>query len=276
MKLLIIGGNGMAGHILVRYFRQKPDYHVFYTSRDIEDEASLVLDVTDGTNLDTLIETVRPQVIINAAGILNEEAERAPLEAYQVNAWLPHQLRRKADHIGAKVIHISTDCVFSGKSGKYIENDKPDGTSTYSVTKALGELKQHNPHLTIRTSIVGPEIRPHGIGLLEWFLKQEGEVKGYKRVYWNGVTTLELAKAIEYYVQRPIYGLIHLSYPIPISKYELLNLFQQAFGKLDVNIVPDEKYEGDKSLVNTREDADYRVKPYPAMLEELADWMKRQ
>ncbi|MCG7410090.1 SDR family oxidoreductase [Paenibacillus sp. ACRRX] len=273
MKMLIVGGNGMAGHMLVRYFRQLEAYTVFYTSRDPSDEQSLLLDVTDVEQVDRAVELVRPHIIINAVGLLNEAAERNPIEAYQVNSFLPHRLRQRADRIGAKVVHISTDCVFSGAQGGYMESDEPDGVSMYAVTKALGELRDYPPHLTLRTSIIGPEIRPHGIGLLSWFMQQKGTVAGYKSVWWNGVTTLELAKAIQYYLNSTCTGLIHLANPTVINKHDLLGLFQYTFNKQDVTIVPNKMPEIDRTLVISRSDALYQVPDYDMMLKELGEWM---
>ncbi|WP_028547007.1 SDR family oxidoreductase [Paenibacillus taiwanensis] len=274
MKLLIVGGNGMAGHMLVRYFRQLEAYNVFYTSRDPADEHALLLDVTDTEQVDRAVELVRPHIIINAVGLLNEDAARHPIKAYQVNSFLPHRLRQRADRIGARVVHISTDCVFSGARGSYVESDEPDGVSMYAVSKALGELRHYPPHMTLRTSIIGPEIRPQGIGLLSWFMQQKGEVTGYKRVWWNGVTTLELAKAIHYYLNTSCTGLIHLAYPTAINKHDLLVLFQHTFNKLDVTIVPNPSPVIDRTLAVSRLDTLYQMPDYAAMLKELEAWMR--
>jgi dTDP-4-dehydrorhamnose reductase len=171
------------------------------------------------------------------------------------------------------LIHISTDCVFSGNRGDYTENDQPESTTVYARSKALGEVTV-NPHLTIRTSIIGPEIRKQGIGLLQWFLQQQGTVKGYSRVMWNGVTTLELAKAIHYAIEHPISGLLQMTAPQKISKYELLHLFQHAFDKHDVTIIPDEEICLDRTLINTRDDFTFEISAYPTMLKQLSDWMR--
>ncbi|MCY9516467.1 dTDP-4-dehydrorhamnose reductase family protein [Paenibacillus apiarius] len=273
MKILVIGGNGMAGHILVRYFREQKNVALFYTCRDITDEHALMLDVTDTEQVERIITAVRPHVIINAVGVLNEAAAQRPIEAYQVNGLLPHRLRQIADRLGARVVHISTDCVFSGHKGQYREDDKPDGTSIYAVTKKLGELTAEEPHLTIRTSIIGPEIRPQGIGLLHWFLRQEGMIQGYRQVWWNGVTTWELARAIHHYLQRGISGLIHLGHPQPIHKHELLTLFKNVFSKVNVDIASTDEPVLNRTLANTRTDADYTLPSYPDMVAELAERM---
>ncbi|MBW7474531.1 SDR family oxidoreductase [Paenibacillus oenotherae] len=274
MKLLVVGGRGMAGHLLVRYFRAEPGCEVVYTTRDETDLEGRQLDVRDSEAVAALVEEVRPDIIINAVGVLNEDAERHPLLAYQVNGLLPHWLRHLADYWGSRLIHISSDCVFDGSKGGYSEDAIPDGLTVYARTKALGEVRDPR-HLTIRTSIIGPEIRSNGIGLLQWFLRQEGEVSGYSRVMWNGVTTLELAKAIAYAIARPdIGGLVHLTAAETVSKLELLRLFRNCFARPYVSIMPCERIAIDRSLQCMREDWRYESPRYNVMLEELAQWMK--
>ncbi|SEU18628.1 SDR family oxidoreductase [Paenibacillus sp. NFR01] len=273
MKLLILGGNGMAGHMLAAYFRRQGTHHVFHTTRDKRDLGGLYVDADDIAGVEKLVELVSPHVIINAMGVLNQFAAQDRIGAYHVNGFLPHRLRRAADAGGARLIHISTDCVFEGTRGAYTEEDIPDGTSVYAVTKSLGEVRAPG-HLTIRTSIIGPEIRSGGIGLMEWFLAQKGQVAGYRRVMWNGVTTLQLAKAVDELLTPEVSGLIHLAHHRPLSKYELLMHMQEAFDKRDVEIVPEEDHVQDRTLVNTRSDVRFRLPEYPEMLKELAAWMK--
>ncbi|WP_151736644.1 dTDP-4-dehydrorhamnose reductase family protein ['Paenibacillus yunnanensis' Narsing Rao et al. 2020] len=273
MKLLILGGNGMAGHMLAAYFRRQGKHHVFHTTRDKSDLGGLYVDADDIAGVEKLVEIVSPHVIINALGVLNHFAERDRIGAYHVNGFLPHRLRRVADAVHARLIHISTDCVFEGTRGGYTEADTPDGTSVYAITKSLGEV--HAPgHVTVRTSIIGPEIRSGGIGLMEWFLAQKGPVSGYERVMWNGVTTLELAKVVDRLLDSEISGLIHLAHPEPLSKCELLRHIQYAFNKTDVGIVPESEHVQDRTLVNTREDVQFPLPSYPEMLAELAAWMR--
>ncbi|GGH61617.1 NAD(P)-dependent oxidoreductase [Paenibacillus silvae] len=274
MKLLILGGNGMAGHILVDYFRRQGVHSVFYTTRDVTDPKGLILDVNDSFMVDRLVEAVHPDVIINAVGVLNSFADKDKIAAYHINGFLPHRLRRIADSLGARLIHISTDCVFSGDRGAYREHDVTDGTSSYAITKALGEVVDEG-HLTIRTSIIGPEIRQGGIGLMQWFMSSKGQVGGYTRVFWNGVTTLELAKWVDHYLDSPVSGLIHLAHPVPVSKHDLLVLFQQVWNKQDVTIVPDDSVVQDRTLVSTREDVKTDLPDYSTMLKELALWMEQ-
>ncbi|MBJ6363809.1 dTDP-4-dehydrorhamnose reductase family protein [Paenibacillus sp. GCM10012307] len=283
MKLLIIGGHGMAGHLIVRYFRSRSSFQVVYTSRQsgvsraegFEPfvEGRRFLDASHYEAVEALVLDEQPDVIVNAVGMLNQEAENHPLMAYRINGFLPHWLAHLADRCQARLIHISSDCVFSGAKGSYTEADTPDGTTVYARTKALGELRT-GPHLTIRTSIIGPEIRSNGIGLMQWFLSQKGEIKGYERVLWNGVTTLELAKAMEYAIENPhIGGLVQLTAPETINKYELLLLMQEHLGHDEVTIVTDSDIVIDRSLSPIREDWQFEVKRYAEMLTELAQWM---
>jgi len=274
----------MAGHVLVRYFRRLSGYEVVYTMRDRSDPSALVLDASKLEDLERVLKQERPSIVINAIGILNQRAEENPREAEVVNALFPHRVAATLDELGygGKLVHISTDCVFAGTigpgyvfkpGGRYREQDIPDGTSVYARTKAAGEVRD-NRHLTIRTSIVGPEIRPGGIGLMHWFMKQRGTVPGYTRVLWNGVTTLQLARSIERLVQQGAGGLIHLTAPEIVSKYELLKLFADIFGKCDVRIEPTDHPELDRTLVRSRLANIDEVPDYRTMLTELREWMR--
>ncbi|MDN4073665.1 dTDP-4-dehydrorhamnose reductase family protein [Fictibacillus terranigra] len=272
MKLLILGGTGMAGHIITSYLKQNPEYEVHYTSRVLNDGNSKYLDVTDFKSVESIIESIKPDIIINCVGILNHHAENNPLLALMVNSLLPHQLARLSERHGGKLIQISTDCVFSGMDGNYTEYDIPDGTSVYAQTKHMGEIVS-GKHLTIRTSIIGPELKEEGIGLFLWFMKQVNEIKGYEKVLWNGVTTLELARSIETMIRNNVTGLYHLGKETKISKYELLKLIQDIFEKRDVKIIPDRTIELDRTIKSTRTDFIYVIPSYEEMLQALKDWM---
>lgn len=272
MKLLILGGKGMAGHMIIDYFQKKNNYDVFYTSRDQNDPNSIFLDVTTPTMVETIIENIKPDIVINCIGILNDHAANNPTLAFQVNSVLPHQVAKLAERNNGKLVQISTDCVFSGEKGGYSEKDIPDGTSIYAQSKQLGEVID-NKHLTIRTSIIGPELKYDGIGLFLWFMKQKGDIKGYKNALWNGVTTLELAKAIEQMINHNVAGLYHLGVETKISKYDLLKLIQDTFNKKDINIIPDSGMVVDRTIINTRNDFLYKTPSYKKMLVELREWM---
>jgi len=274
LKILILGGKGMAGHVIAAYFQQKAEYEVYYTSRDLDDKNGIYLDITNTAQLEKLIDTIRPDITINCIGLLNDHASNNTKLAFQVNSLLPHQLAKLTERYHGKLIHISTDCVFSGKKGDYTENDIVDGTSIYAQSKQLGEIIS-DKHLTIRTSIIGPELKEDGIGLFLWFMKQRGKIKGYKNVWWNGVTTLELAKAIETMIKQDITGLFHLGSSKKISKFMLLKTIQQIFEKKDVEIVPDSNFIQDRTIKSTRTDFKYEVPTYEEMLLELKNWIQR-
>lgn len=273
MKVLVLGGRGMAGHVITAYFQEKPQYNVFYTSRDREDKSVMNLDVTNSTNLEKIIDAIKPDIIINCIGILNDHANNNTKLAFQVNSLLPHQLVKLTDRYNGKLVHISTDCVFSGIKGDYTEADIPDGASIYAQSKQLGEIIS-DKHLTIRTSIIGPELKKDGIGLFLWFMNQKGKINGYEKVLWNGVTTLELAKAVEAMIQNNITGLFHLGSEKKISKFELLKLMQKIFEKTDVEIIPDSHPVLDRTIKNTRTDFQYAIPTYEKMLVELREWMR--
>ena len=273
MKILVLGGKGMAGHVITTYFQRKSKYRVFYTSRDPNDKNGIHLDATNSIKLEEIIAFIKPDITINCIGILNDHASHNNMMAFQINSLLPHQLVKLTEQYEGKLIHISTDCVFSGTKGNYTENDIPDGTSVYAQSKQLGEIIS-NKHLTIRTSIIGPEIKENGIGLFLWFMKQTGKIQGYEKVFWNGVTTLELAKAIEHMIEHNITGLYHLGSEKNISKFELLKLIQKTFEKNDVEIISDSKIVLDRTIKNTRTDFKYNIPPYEQMLKELKEWMQ--
>lgn len=274
MRLLIFGGAGMAGHVLHQYFREKPEHEVWVTERAGSlTPHKIVLDVRQPGDVESALKRVDPDVVINAVGLLNQTAEDHLKDAIYVNSLFPHMLADYGQQIGFKLVHISTDCVFSGRTGNYREDDRRDGDTAYARTKALGEVIDAS-NITIRTSIIGPEKKADGIGLFEWFSRQRGAVPGYRSVFWNGVTTLELARATEWILQHHLTGLVHLSAPEKVSKYDLLQLIQQVFQKRDVTLVPTDQYVSDKSLINTRSDFDFRVHTYRDMITEMKNWME--
>ncbi len=274
MKVLVLGGNGMAGHVLRMYFTEKGRYSVWFTLRaKTEDRQAIQLDVTDWPSVEKVARFIRPDVVINTTGILNKRAEQNIREAIQVNSLFPHQMAQLGKQLGFRFIQISTDCVFSGRKGNYRESETPDGTTVYAKSKSLGEVVD-GPHLTIRTSIIGPELRD-GIGLFHWFMQQKGSILGYRKVLWNGVTTLELAKALDWIMQKPeLTGLVHLTGPEKISKYQLLLWLKETFKREEVSIQPYDGIAKDMSLVNTRPDFTYVALPYIQALEEMRDWIR--
>jgi dTDP-4-dehydrorhamnose reductase len=170
------------------------------------------------------------------------------------------------------LIHISTDCVFSGREGGYVEDSFKNGIGFYAQSKALGEVINEKD-LTFRTSIIGPELKKDGIGLFHWFMNQENVMSGYKRAFWTGVTTIELAKAINESIQQELTGLYHLVNNSKICKYDLLSEFNKVFKKEGLVIKAYSEYKVDKSLINTRNDFDYEIPSYNTMIKEMKQWM---
>ncbi len=285
MKVLVIGGDGMAGHMLLRYLAARTAYEVFYTTEPGKTDgwrpwplpgAGLCLDASDSVMVEKLVAAVRPDLIVNTLGIMYDAARQRELEAFRINGLLPHQLAELADRLQARLIQISTDSVFLGERGRYEERHLPDGTTAYARTKALGEVVRA-PHLTIRTSLIGPELQEEGGGLLSWFLRQQGEIRGFVRVPWNGVTTLELARFIHYAAERGglLSGIVHLTAAETVSKYELLERLKRIFDKRDVRIRPDDTVALDRTLCSTRPEVDFAVPGYDRMLGELGEWMEQ-
>ena len=271
-KVLLFGATGMAGHVIYYYLRSTGKYdisNVVYRTPLTED--SIVVDVTNRDAVVDVVHRVDPEIIINCVGILIKGSREHPDNAILINAYFPHLLKRLSDEVGAKLIHISTDCVFSGKKGNYTEDDFRDADDVYGRSKALGEII-NDKDLTIRTSIIGPELKENGEGLFHWFMHQCGEINGFRTAIWGGVTTLELAKAIDFSLDNGIVGLIHLSNGVGISKFDLLNLFKEIWGK-DTVIKPYDGNEVDKSIEKSLR-LDYEVPSYRQMLVEQFEMMK--
>lgn len=270
-KVVVLGSLGMAGHIMAAHLASDKNFQVLGIARAPGPFVSEQLDILDFSQLEKTLERMQPDHVINCIGVLVKKSADDICSAILINSYLPHFLSRLGKTIGFKLTHISTDCVFSGTQGGYREDSFRDGDDNYARTKALGEVINERD-LTIRTSIVGPELKQNGTGLLDWFLKQEDEIKGYTKAYWSGVTTLELAKATHELIQQKIAGIVQLSPDEKISKYELLRLFSKIWNK-KIRIVPTEDYEVDKSLVSIRKDFQYTVPGYEQMLDELNAWM---
>ena len=272
-KILLLGATGMAGHIAYYYLNNTGKYEITnVVFRNTLTRDSLVLDITDKLATEKLILDVQPDIILNFVGVLLKGSQLHPDNAIYINAYFPHQLERLSNEIKAKLIHISTDCVFSGNKGNYAETDVCDAYDIYGKSKGLGEVI-NKKDLTIRTSIIGPELKGNGEGLFHWFMHQKGEVYGYTEVFWGGVTTLELAKAINIAIEHNITGLVHLTNGNKISKYKLLVLFKEIWNKNEINVQQFNGKKADKSLLKS-ERFKYIVPSYQEMLEDLNKWMQ--
>jgi dTDP-4-dehydrorhamnose reductase len=272
-KILILGSTGMLGHVVFTYLNSEVEFEVHDIAyRTKLRNETIVCDITNVEEVTKQIKQLKPDYIINCIGILIKGSEVNPANAIFINSYFPHLLVQIADEINSKVIHISTDCVFTGKKGSYTESDFRDADDTYGRSKALGELFT-SPHLTLRTSIIGPEIKKDGEGLFHWFMNQNGQINGFTSAFWSGVTTLQLAKNIKQSINVNCTGLFHVTNGESISKYDLVNLIKQIWKKHSVSILPYSGKPVDKSLVSIRE-IDFKVPSYADMLLSQYEWMK--
>lgn len=274
MKFLIIGCNGMAGHVISIYMKEQGHIVVGYAREKSRFVHTIIGDAADFKLLKKTIWGGSYDAVINCVGILNQFAEKQHAKAVLFNGYLPHYLADITEGTTIQIIHMSTDCVFSGKKGKYTEQAIPDGRLFYDRTKAMGELDD-NKNITFRNSIVGPDIKRNGIGLLNWFMQQNSEISGFTKAIWTGQTTLQLAKTMEVAAIKKAYGLYHAVPKESISKYELLTLCNKYIRKKRIEIVPSDKWIADKSLVRTRYDGfEYEIPGYEVMIKELGEWMR--
>lgn len=257
MRVLVLGASGMLGNAVLRVMHEKPDLEVFGTVRSSsvshffsEEIAKTMIagcDVSDHDALVKLFIQVKPNVVINCIGLIKQLADvDDPLITLPINAMLPHRLANLCALIGARLIHMSTDCVFSGEKGGYKESDTSDATDLYGKSKYLGEVDY--PHaITVRTSIIGHELQS-AHGLVGWFLSQEGHCQGYRKAIFSGLPTVVLAQIIRdiVMVNSDLSGVYHVAAK-PISKYDLLKLVAGVYGKT-IEITPDDRLVIDRSL----------------------------
>lgn len=281
IRVLILGGDGMLGHQLWKHFRFLPKFDTRVTLRGSfsqyqhlqlfnQAQTFVGIDVRQFERLVEIFTDFRPQVVVNAIGIVKQRAvAKDAIVSIEVNALLPHRLALLCDAFQARLIHPSTDCVFSGKKGMYSENDEPDATDLYGRTKLLGEVHQQNA-LTLRTSIVGLEL-DRKTSLIEWFLNAKTTVKGFRNAMYNGVTTVELAHLIEVLILKfpKLSGLYQVSSK-PISKYDLLQIVKVVFN-VNTNIEADDTFVIDRTLDSTRfrDAAKYTAPSWTEMIQKL-------
>lgn len=256
MNLLILGANGMIGSAMMRALSESGDYQVFGLIRNpnlamnntFNSTARVItnLDLNNSNHLSELFCIAMPDVVINCAGLTKHLPEgNLPLPALALNSILPHRLAKLCEATNSRLIHISTDCVFSGETGMYQESDFPDARDIYGKSKCLGEVIGQNS-VTLRTSTIGHEIGTKN-GLLEWFLSQSN-CSGYQKAIFSGLTTVEFAKVVRDYVipNKDISGLYHVG-ATPIDKFSLLKLIAAVYGK-KIQIIPDDSFKIDRSL----------------------------
>lgn len=283
-KMLVLGASGMLGNAVLRLFAQSPGYQTFGSIRssgalrllpkDLHTNIIAGVDVENFDSLTHLFATVHPDVVINCIGLVKQLAEADdPLAALPINAMLPHRLARLCEVANARLVHMSTDCVFSGEKGMYTEGDVTDAKDLYGRCKYLGEVDY--PHaITLRTSIIGHEL-DGALSLVGWFLAQKGSVKGFKRAIFSGLPTVEIARIIrDYVIPHPeLHGVYHVSAK-PINKYDLLGLVAQVYGK-KIEIIPDDKFVIDRSLDSSRfrSATGYDAPEWPALIGLMHEYM---
>ena len=278
MRILILGGDGMMGHQLFKHLGRLHDVRVTlrqnlpaYSEFGLFDEENSYtkVDVRSIKRVKEVLFDLQPQVVVNGVGIVKQRSSaKDSIPCLEINALFPQRLALLCKEIGARMVHFSTDCVFSGKKGNYQESDLSDAEDLYGRTKYLGEVSD-NHCLTIRTSMIGTELSRKK-GLLEWFLAQNEKVSGFKNAIFSGFTTLELSRIIEKIVFKytEAAGLYHVSSD-PISKFDLLTLIKEKMG-LAIDIIPDETVRCDRSLDSTRFRREFNYTPptWEEMVEE--------
>lgn len=270
-KVLIIGATGMLGHTLLQRLSEREDMEVFATVRNREgldryftsnllEKIHHGVDANDLDSVLSVITDVKPDVVINCVGIIKQlPTAKDPIISITINALFPHHLALICKNAGARLIHFSTDCVFNGVKGNYTEDDPSDANDLYGRTKFLGELSF--PHcVTLRTSIIGHELNGR-LGLIDWFLSQEGKMRGFTQAIYTGFPTVEMARIIAEYVipNENLSGLYQVS-SSPISKYELLRLVADQYNKR-IEIEPYAEFSCDRSLDSRRFCAETGYRP---------------
>lgn len=281
IRVAVLGASGLLGSTMLRVLADAEGIDAIGAIRSaavpfgLADDHRLHLraglDVLDQRALSAWLEETGPDAVINCVGLVKQrpEADDEAL-AMAVNAELPHRLAALCRKLGARLVHFSTDCVFSGRDGGYTEASSPDCTDLYGRSKLEGEVRGEGI-LTLRTSMIGPELNDSR-GLLDWFLSQSGKVKGYRRAIFSGPTSLEIARVVKNHVlpDTGLSGLYHLSAAAPISKLDLLHLIRDVYG-VHIDIEPDDGVVIDRSLNSSKFQAvaNYPPPDWPDLIREL-------
>ncbi|KGJ94231.1 dTDP-4-dehydrorhamnose reductase family protein [Thalassotalea sp. ND16A] len=261
MKVLIIGATGMLGYSLFRNLSEYSALDVYGTVRATNDKESYFsklesklfksIDVENLETLESVVKELKPNVVLNCIGLIKQyDSAKVPVAAIRTNSLLPHQIAAICDENSAKLIHFSTDCVFSGKKGNYVESDIPDASDIYGRSKLLGEV-DYKPHLTLRTSIIGHELSSN-VSLIDWFLSQAKETKGFSKAIFSGLPTCYVAKVLvdNIFTNTNLTGLYQLSVD-PIDKFTLLSKVAKVYSK-EITIHESDELEIDRSLDSSR------------------------
>ncbi|MEO9494327.1 MAG: SDR family oxidoreductase [Vibrio splendidus] len=260
MKVLVIGATGMLGCSIFSNLSELSNLDVYGTVRSVNglehffpstDKLIPNVDVKDFATLKKAVSAVEPDVIINCIGLIKQhDVSKQHVEAIEINALLPHKIAQLCDTIEARLIHFSTDCVFDGKAGNYLESDLPTATDLYGKSKCLGEV-DYGKHVTLRTSIIGHELKS-SVSLIDWFLNQEGTVRGFSKAVFSGLPTAYVAKVLSDYVlpNSSLAGLYQLSVD-PIDKHSLISKVADVYNK-QIEIEKFESFVMDRSLNSTK------------------------
>ena len=266
----------MAGHTISLYLQEQGHEVYGFDLQESKLIKSFAGNAFDTETIARVIKEGKYDTVINCIGVLNQFAENNHALAAFLNSYFPHFLAKTTEGTDTQVIHMTTDCVFSGKKGSYTEHDLRDGETFYDRSKALGELDDEK-NLSLRNSIVGADINPNGIGLLNWFMNNTKDehpvVNGYTKAMWTGQCTYQLAKTMEAAAKERAHGLVNAVPDTDISKYELLKLFNKCLRGSRVQINPVEGVNADKSLKRTNWDFNYRIPDYEQMVAEMAEWI---
>ena len=273
MKILVLGCNGMAGHLISLYFKEKGHEVVGFARQQSQLLNSTIIgDASDMALIKKVIEEGNYDAVINCIGLLNQFAENNKAMAVLLNGYLPHYLVELTKDTKTRILHMSTDCVFAGNDGPYFEDTLPNGTSFYDRSKAMGEFN-NDKDLTFRNSIIGPDVKASGIGLFNWFMKQEGPIGGFTGAIWTGLTTYTLAQAMEAALNENLTGLYNLVNNTSINKFDLCSLFNKYFRAGEVEINPNDKLQLDKTLKCTRTDFSFHVPSYEQQIKDMREWV---
>jgi dTDP-4-dehydrorhamnose reductase len=282
-RVLVMGASGMLGSAILRYISGVSGFEVFGAARNpatkrhfdprVADRILIGHDVCNEDHLLDLFQKVKPEYVINCVGLVKQlDQAKDPLKAIPVNSLLPHRLANLCRCGNARLIHLSTDCVFSGAKGGYLESDSPDADDVYGRSKLLGEVVCDHA-ITLRTSIIGHEL-DGARSLINWFLSREGRIRGYTQAIFSGLPTVEIARIIvEHVVPNPsLHGLYHVSAG-PISKFDLLTLVASEYGK-QIKIEPDDSVVIDRSLDSSRfqQSAGFNPKPWPELIRRMREF----
>lgn len=282
-RILLLGATGMLGNAVFRLLSADPQHSVWGTLRNVAalrhfpqaNHARLLtgIDVLDHDALTSVMEQVRPAVVINCIGLIKQLAgANDPLTALPINAMLPHRLARLCGLAGARLIHVSTDCVFSGRKGGYLETDTSDAEDLYGKSKYIGELHEVPHAVTLRTSIIGHEL-DSSYALVDWFLSQQDGVRGFTKAIFSGLPTVELARVMkDFVIPHPqLNGLYHVAAE-PIDKFRLLSQVAMEYGKT-IAIRPDDSVVIDRSLNGSRfrDATGYSAPDWPELIRRMHD-----